>query len=69
MLLIFFLGTFILLLGFEMNFGWDWIKLLIIFFIIAVISGSLESAFIRVLIRKSREKNKNKMEVKKVKPR
>jgi len=46
----------ILLLGFSMNFGLDWIKLLIVFFIIAVVSGPFELAFMKELIRKSQEK-------------
>lgn len=65
--LIIFVGALVLLLGFLMNFGWDWIKLLIVFFIIAAVSGPLELAFMKELIRRSKEKiirrSKEKKEV------
>ncbi len=53
------LGALILCLGFEMNFGWDWIKLLGIFLIAGIITSPLNwSVFIKELLRKSQEKNR-----------
>lgn len=58
MLLIMFLGALILLLGFSMNFGWDWIKLLGIFSIAGIIASPLSwSVFIKKLLNKFQEKN------------
>ena len=53
-----FLAVFIIMLGFEMHFGWDWIKLLVIFSIAGIITSPLSwSVFIERLIKKSQEKN------------
>ena len=51
--LIIFLGALILLLGFSMDFGWEWIKLLAIFLIAGIITSPLIwSVFIKKLLNK-----------------